>query len=137
FLSRVSVKITEDMIQLSYVVTIISITLLCVLAEELYSDKHDNIDVIGILQNDKLRNQLEFYAYYELKPKYGNLILGIVGEVFQTKCKKCTEKQKELILTVKNWYVQNEPEQWESLIAKTIEYGKKYAEKSTRRARQE
>jgi len=45
------------MVQLSYVVRIISITLLCVLAEELYSDKYDNIDPISIFQNDKLRDE--------------------------------------------------------------------------------
>lgn len=45
------------MARLSYVVTIISIALMCVLAEELYSDQYDDVDIKSILENDKLRQQ--------------------------------------------------------------------------------
>ena len=50
-------KLEETMTQFSYIVTIISIALLYVSAEELYSDRYDHIDVENILQNDKLRDQ--------------------------------------------------------------------------------
>lgn len=49
------------MARLSYIV-IIGIALMCVLAEELYSDRFDNVDVSSILQNDKLRE--EYYNCY-------------------------------------------------------------------------
>ncbi|XP_018046540.1 PREDICTED: ejaculatory bulb-specific protein 3-like [Atta colombica] len=115
------------MVQLSYVVRIISITLLCVLAKELYSDKYDNIDAISILQNDKLRD--EYYnCFLEKAPcptEDAKFFQEILSESLQTKCKKCTQKQKELQLTMKNWFVQNKPEQWETLIAKSVEDMKK------------
>jgi len=45
------------MTRLSYIVTIVSIALMCILAEEFYSDQYDDINVTDILQNDKLRGQ--------------------------------------------------------------------------------
>jgi len=45
------------MARLSYIVTIVSIALTCILAEESYSTQYDDVDVAGILQNDKLREQ--------------------------------------------------------------------------------
>ncbi|EGI64541.1 Putative odorant-binding protein A10 [Acromyrmex echinatior] len=115
------------MVQLSYVVTIISITLLCVLAEELYSDKYDNIDLTSILQNDKLR--IEYFNCYLQKElcltEDAKFFRGIANESIQTKCKKCTEKQKELLLMLQNWFVENEPEQWEMILAKASEDTKK------------
>jgi len=51
------VGIEKTMARLSYIVTIVSIALMCILAEELYSDKYDHMDVSSILQNDKLRDQ--------------------------------------------------------------------------------
>lgn len=47
------------MARLSYAVTIIGIALMCVLAEELYSDQYDGIDTMSILTNEKLR--MEYY----------------------------------------------------------------------------
>lgn len=61
---------------------------MCVLAEELYSDKYDNIDPISILQNDKLRD--EYYnCFLEKAPcptedaKFfqGTLILGVFQRI--------------------------------------------------------
>ena len=49
------------MIRLSYIV-LIGIALVCVLAEEFYSDQYDNVDISRILQNDKLRE--EYYNCY-------------------------------------------------------------------------
>ncbi|KYN14767.1 Putative odorant-binding protein A10 [Trachymyrmex cornetzi] len=115
------------MARLSYVVTIISVTLMCVLAEELYSDKYDNIDPISILQNDKLRE--EYYnCYMEKDPcptEDAKFVQGIMSEVIQTDCKKCTEKQKEMYNEMKDWLIKNKPEQWEALVAKSAEDMKK------------
>ncbi|XP_018338158.1 PREDICTED: ejaculatory bulb-specific protein 3-like isoform X2 [Trachymyrmex septentrionalis] len=115
------------MIRLSYVVTIISVTLLCVLAEELYSDKYDNIDATSILQNNKLL--VEYYNCFLEKAlcptEDAKFFQGILSEALQTKCKKCTQKQMGLLLAMKNWYIQNKPEQWEALIAKSVEDMKK------------
>jgi len=52
------------------------------------------------------------------------LILGIFIEAIQTKCKKCTEKQKEMIKQVTDWYINNKPDEWQLIFAKSIEYMK-------------
>jgi len=61
------VKIEKTMARLTYIVTIVSIALMCILAEELYSDQYDDIDVSSILQNDKLRNQY-YNCFMETSP---------------------------------------------------------------------
>jgi len=48
-----------------------------------------------------------------------------MSEIIQTNCKKCTEKQKEMFTAAKNWFTQNKPEQWEALVAKSVEDMKK------------
>ncbi|KYN04241.1 PREDICTED: ejaculatory bulb-specific protein 3-like [Cyphomyrmex costatus] len=115
------------MARFSYTVTIISIVLMCVLAEEFYSNQYDNIDVASILQNDKLREQ-----YYNCLMETGpcrtadaKFFKEVASEVLQTKCKKCNERQKEIMNSIVDWYTKNRPEQWEAFVAKTIENPKK------------
>ncbi|KYN04244.1 Putative odorant-binding protein A10 [Cyphomyrmex costatus] len=114
------------MIRLSYVM-IISVILMCVLAEELYSDKYDNTDPMSILQNDKLRDEW-YNCFMEKAPcptEDAKFFQEIFSESLQTKCKKCTQRQKELQLIMKNWYEQNNPERWKALVTKSIEDMKK------------
>jgi len=47
-------KTEETMIRLNYIVTIIVITLICTLAQELYSDQYDKVNAENILQNNRL-----------------------------------------------------------------------------------
>ncbi|XP_070169008.1 ejaculatory bulb-specific protein 3-like [Polyergus mexicanus] len=108
-------------------VTLISIALLCVFAEELYSDKYDYIDMKEILKNHKLRVQ-----YYQCVMETGpcltedaKFIKEISSEAFQTKCKKCTEKQKKMLDIIVDWYTQNEPELWQKFVKKSLEDMKK------------
>lgn len=58
--------VRTKMTRLSFIVILISIALY-VLAEELYSDQYDHIDVNNILNNDKLRNQY-YECYMETGP---------------------------------------------------------------------
>ncbi|XP_018046519.1 PREDICTED: ejaculatory bulb-specific protein 3-like [Atta colombica] len=120
-------KLEETMAQFNYIVTIISIVLLCVSAEELYSDRYDHIDVKDILQNDKLRDQY-YNCFMETAPCItadAKFFKEVASEALQTKCKKCTEKQKEILNLIVDWYTKNRPEQWEAFVAKTIENLKK------------
>ncbi|XP_018301432.1 ejaculatory bulb-specific protein 3-like [Mycetomoellerius zeteki] len=115
------------MIQFSHIVTIINIALMCVLAEELYSDRYDNIDVMSILQNDRLRDQY-YNCFMETTPCVtadAKFFKEVVSEALQTKCKKCTQKQKEIMDSIVDWYTKNKPEQWKAFVAKTIENLKK------------
>jgi len=53
------------------------------------------------------------------------LISEIFGEALQTQCKKCTQKQKNFLDVIVDWYTKNKPEQWEALVAKSNEEAKK------------
>lgn len=59
-------RVKTKMAQLSFIVTLISIALY-VLAEELYTDQYDYIDINNILNNDKLREQY-YNCYMETGP---------------------------------------------------------------------
>ncbi|KAG5343638.1 PEB3 protein, partial [Acromyrmex heyeri] len=115
------------MARFSYFVTIISIALLCVSAEEFFSDRYDQIDVESILQNDKLREQY-YNCFMEIAPCVtadAKFFKEISSEALQTKCKRCTEKQKEILNLIVDWYTKNRPEQWKPFVAKTIDNLKK------------
>lgn len=49
------------------------------------------------------------------------MISEIFSEVLQTKCKRCTEKQKQNMDLIVDWYVKNKPKDWEAIVAKSIE----------------
>ncbi|XP_011866176.1 PREDICTED: ejaculatory bulb-specific protein 3-like [Vollenhovia emeryi] len=115
------------MARISYIVAIIGIALVCVYAEELYSDQYDGIDVASIIENEKLRTQY-FNCFMETAPCVtadAKFFKELFSEAFQTKCKRCTEKQKENMNMIVEWYTKNQPDQWEVIVAKTIEDLKK------------
>ncbi|XP_012533235.1 ejaculatory bulb-specific protein 3 [Monomorium pharaonis] len=115
------------MARLSYIVTIISIALMCVVAEELYTDKYDDLDVVNILQNDKLRGQYHG-CFMETSPCVtadAKFLKDIFFDALQTKCRRCTEKQKEQMNLIVEWYTKNKPEEWEGIVARSIELLKK------------
>ncbi|KYN04073.1 PREDICTED: ejaculatory bulb-specific protein 3-like [Cyphomyrmex costatus] len=117
------------MARLSLTVTIIAIALVCVFAaeKELYSDRYDDINIEDILANEKLRTQ-----YYNClagiarcKTADAKFFSDVIGEALQTQCRKCTEKQKNLLDTLVDWYTKNKPEDWETFIRRTIERAQK------------
>ncbi|XP_072759633.1 ejaculatory bulb-specific protein 3-like [Anoplolepis gracilipes] len=116
------------MARLICMIAIIGIALMCVLAEEnMYDDKYDDVNVSEVLANDKLREQY-YNCFMDIGPcvtadaKY---FTNIVDEAIQTQCRKCTEKQKNMLDQVSDWYTKNQPEKWNRLIAKSIENIKK------------
>ncbi|KAL0105386.1 hypothetical protein PUN28_016799 [Cardiocondyla obscurior] len=115
------------MARLSYIVTIISMALVYVLAEDLYSDQYDYVDATSIVQNDKLREQY-VKCYMETGPCVtadAKFFKDIFSEAVQTNCRRCTEKQKEKLDYIVDWFTKNKPEQWQAMIAKSLEELKK------------
>ncbi|EZA53190.1 ObirCsp12 [Ooceraea biroi] len=116
------------MVRLSTIVVIIGIALVCTYAqEELYDNKYDDMDVIAIMVNDKLRNQ-----YYKCFMETGPCATGdakffkeIFAEALQSKCKRCTEKQKKMLDDIVGWYTENKPAEWQTIVEKSIEDLKK------------
>lgn len=49
------------------------------------------------------------------------MISEIFSEALQSNCKKCTEKQKEMMDLIVDWYTTNKPDEWQALVAKSIE----------------
>ncbi|KAG7199913.1 hypothetical protein KM043_014356 [Ampulex compressa] len=91
-------------------------------SEDLYSDKYDYIDVIAILENDRLRNQ-----YYQCFMDTGPCVTpdavffkGNFPEAVVTKCKKCTEIQKINFEKLATWYTEHLPDEWKALVEKFI-----------------
>ncbi|XP_012218565.1 ejaculatory bulb-specific protein 3 [Linepithema humile] len=112
------------MVRLSCIV-IISIALACVLAqEELYSAQYDNIDIVHLFENAEAR-QCVYNCFMDVGPcdsqsQFGNLkfFKGIFPEALHDGCKKCTEKQKEYLKYITDWYTTNEPDAWNALLTK-------------------
>jgi len=49
------------------------------------------------------------------------LLSGIFSEALQSGCKRCTEKQKQNLELVLDWYTTNDPVKLQNFIAKSIE----------------
>ncbi|KYN27880.1 PREDICTED: ejaculatory bulb-specific protein 3-like [Trachymyrmex cornetzi] len=112
------------MARLSLIVTIIVVALACVYAEkEFYSSRYDDVNIQEILENEKLRAQYYncFLGTAPCKTADAKFFAGVIGEAMQTQCRKCTEKQKNLLDTLVDWYTKNRPEEWEAFVKKTIE----------------
>ncbi|EFN81741.1 Ejaculatory bulb-specific protein 3 [Harpegnathos saltator] len=111
------------MARLIGVYLVIIFGLMCIYAEELYSDKYDDIDVISILKNDRLRNQHR-KCYLGVAPCTTadmRFYKDILGEAIVTQCRKCTEKQKQNLEIMTEWYITNKPDEWNKFVAKMIE----------------
>ncbi|XP_012063051.1 PREDICTED: ejaculatory bulb-specific protein 3-like [Atta cephalotes] len=107
--------------------------LMCILAEEEhYTDKYDNLDYHTLLNNKTMRDSY-YNCFMEIAPcqtPVQKTLTSIFSEAYQTKCKKCTEKQKEMFAAVIDWYMKNEPQKWQLIIVKVIENMKKKATQS-------
>ncbi|XP_029173007.1 ejaculatory bulb-specific protein 3-like [Nylanderia fulva] len=99
------------MARLSFIVAII-VALTCVFAETLYSDRYDDVDVVAIFNNPKMREQY-YKCFMDLAPcktPDSKFFKEIIGEALNTECRKCTEKQKQNLDYVMDWYTKNNPE---------------------------
>ncbi|XP_076765717.1 chemosensory protein 1 [Xylocopa sonorina] len=99
-------------------------TLMIVFAdEEKYTSKYDYINVDEVLANPKLRNQY-FDCFMESGPcstPDAKFFKGMFAEAFVTKCKKCTEKQVDMLNKVSAWYSENEPDNWKKVVERAMQ----------------
>ncbi|KAH0950145.1 CspE1 [Eciton burchellii] len=111
------------MSRLSVIVILVGIVLMCTYAQELYIDKYDDIDFLGILNNDRLRERY-YKCFMGLEPcatEDAKFFKVILGEALVSKCKRCTEKQKVILDQSIDWFIKNKPDDWEKLVTKTLE----------------
>ncbi|XP_029660243.1 ejaculatory bulb-specific protein 3-like [Formica exsecta] len=101
--------------------------LAAVIAEEMYSDMFDHINLDEILPNDELRNQY-YNCFMDTGPcmtedqKY---FKQHAAEAFATKCRKCTEVQKKNVEKIVVWYTENRPDEWQAMVQKLMDDAKK------------
>ncbi|EZA53188.1 ObirCsp14 [Ooceraea biroi] len=110
------------MARLSIIIAIISVALTYTYAaEELYAATFDDFDIIDVL-NDAKKEEEFFNCFIDAGPcmtDRQNFFKGIFFEALQNNCKKCTEKQKQLMNLMKEWYTQHNPDHWEVLLVKS------------------
>ncbi|XP_020281625.1 ejaculatory bulb-specific protein 3-like [Pseudomyrmex gracilis] len=114
-----SVK-AQKMARLSYIMAIVSVALLCVVAQELYTDKFDSIDIGALLENDMEREK-QYKCMMDEGPcetDSQKFFKTALLEVLKVGCGKCTEVQKSNVKLTTEWYEKNKPEDWKRLVAK-------------------
>ncbi|XP_058799873.1 uncharacterized protein LOC131669181 [Phymastichus coffea] len=90
--------------------------------EERYPDKYDHLDVDAILENDRLRNQY-YKCFLDTAPCVTADAIFFkerIPEAIVTKCRKCTDKQKEAFNKIAIWFDEHDREGWEAIIRKAV-----------------
>ncbi|XP_054278836.1 ejaculatory bulb-specific protein 3-like [Macrosteles quadrilineatus] len=101
------------------VLTILLITVAAAAAADTYVSTWDNIDLDGILSNDRLLK-----AYVDCLVGRGKCtpdaaaLKRILPEAIQTHCAKCTEKQKKGGIKAIKFMMEKKPELWKEIGAK-------------------
>ncbi|XP_014489006.1 PREDICTED: ejaculatory bulb-specific protein 3-like [Dinoponera quadriceps] len=110
-----------------YLAAFLAVVVMAVVAEEMYSDMFDHIKPEDILPNDELRNQ-----YYNCLMDTGPCVTEDqkffrehAAEAFVTKCRKCTDIQKQNVEKIVVWYTENRPDEWTAMVQKLLEDAKK------------
>ncbi|XP_014212505.1 uncharacterized protein LOC106642287 [Copidosoma floridanum] len=96
------------------------------LAQQRYESTYDDLDVGTILGNSDLRES--YYAcFMDTAPCPTDAAVFFKSkapEAFVASCKYCTDKQLIMFEKIISWYVNNSPDQWNSLVEKTIQDAK-------------
>ncbi|XP_033219716.1 allergen Tha p 1-like [Belonocnema kinseyi] len=108
-------------------VVLIAILFSCVATEEkekkeMYGDKYDYVDYHAIMESPRLRDQY-YNCFMELGPCLTadqKFFKDLIPDVFQTKCSKCSEKQKMAFEQIVEFYVTKFPDKWEAVIRKFV-----------------
>nr|CAJ01448.1 hypothetical protein [Apis mellifera] len=96
-----------------------AIVLVAARPDESYTSKFDNINVDEILHSDRLLNNYFKCLMDEGRcTAEGNELKRVLPDALATDCKKCTDKQREVIKKVIKFLVENKPELWDSLANK-------------------
>ncbi|XP_012258808.2 ejaculatory bulb-specific protein 3-like [Athalia rosae] len=94
-------------------------------AEEMYSNKYDNVDVDVILHSDRLLKRY-MDCVLEKGPcsADGRYFRSILPDALATNCSKCTRKMKLNIRKVSKHIKKERPDDWESFVKKYDADGK-------------
>ncbi|KAF5299912.1 hypothetical protein FQR65_LT09307 [Abscondita terminalis] len=99
-------------------------------APETYTDEFDNIDVDEVLSNPRLIDKYIHCVKTGQKcTPDGQRARELLPDALQTKCSKCTEKQKSNAQKILEWAIQNRPDVFleiEEQYDPTHQYRKEY-----------
>nr|AGR39571.1 chemosensory protein 1 [Agrotis ipsilon] len=93
--------------------------------EEKYPDKYDNTNYKEILENGRL-----YRAYCDCLLDAGKCtpegkeLKSRIKDALETKCEKCTDKQKEAVRYVIKYLINKKPEDWKKVCDKYDPDGK-------------
>ncbi|KAG4077036.1 hypothetical protein HA402_016023 [Bradysia odoriphaga] len=84
-----------------------------------YETKYDDIDLDELLKNDRLRHSYVKCLLGEgpCTPD-GQELKNALPDAIQSKCSKCTEKQKAGAEKVTHYLIDNKPDEWQKLADK-------------------
>ncbi|XP_012226485.1 ejaculatory bulb-specific protein 3 [Linepithema humile] len=106
----------------------------CVLAEDKYTTKYDNVDLDTILESDRLlKNYINCLLEKGNCTPDGKELKAHLPDALTTDCSKCSEKQKKGTEKVIRYLVNKKPESWEQLKKKydpTGQYSAKYVDEA-------
>ncbi|XP_043471758.1 ejaculatory bulb-specific protein 3-like [Leptopilina heterotoma] len=91
-------------------------------AADFYPTKYDNVNIDEILNNSRVRKQYSM-CYLGTGPcvtSDATFFKEIFTDAIATKCKKCTEKQKEIFEKIVVFYMREEPEVWRTILGNLI-----------------
>ncbi|XP_029169469.1 ejaculatory bulb-specific protein 3 [Nylanderia fulva] len=102
----------------------------CVLAEDSYTTKFDNVDLDAILRSERLlKNYVNCLLDKGSCTPDGKELKEHLPDALETECSKCSEKQREGTEKVIRYLVNKKPATWDQLKKKydpTGEYSHKY-----------
>ncbi|XP_051154454.1 uncharacterized protein LOC127277396 [Leptopilina boulardi] len=100
----------------------ICITINYVIALDLYTDKYDNINIEDILNNPRIRKQYSmcYLGTGSCLTADSKFFKEIFSDAIATRCKRCTEKQKEIFEKIVVFYMKEEPVAWRMILEKIL-----------------
>ncbi|XP_072747986.1 allergen Tha p 1-like [Anoplolepis gracilipes] len=119
------------------VLVVFLIAVACVLADDKYTTKFDNIDLDAILKSERLlKNYVNCLLEKGSCTPDGKELKENLPDALQNDCSKCSEKQKNGTEKVIRHLVNKKPEIWKELKKKydpNNEYSKKYEDELEKR----
>ncbi|KAL3289154.1 hypothetical protein HHI36_003590 [Cryptolaemus montrouzieri] len=90
-----------------------------IIGDDFYTSKYDNLDVEGILKNDRLLLSYHKCLLEGIRcTPEGEELRKVLPEAIETKCAKCTNKHKGTVKKVGKFLLNEKPELWNELMEK-------------------
>ncbi|XP_059621749.1 ejaculatory bulb-specific protein 3-like [Phlebotomus argentipes] len=99
-------------------IVLLCLTIVTVLSasEDKYTDRYDDMDIEGILDNSRiLTNYIKCLVNEGPCTPDARELKSILPEALESDCAKCTDKQRVSTQIVLNYLIENRPDAWDAL----------------------